>query len=149
TPGDVIGALVMSQPGAAYPVTVVAMGASSVLTIPQETYAKSWALNPTVQQFISGMLYNRMNLLHDQKALNRASLRQKIASLLVSLIERYSGEEETILPVPLTRQEIADAVGASVESVIRAMSDWSQRGIIQTSDQYIQVLSMGELLEIL
>ena len=149
TPGDMIGGLLMSTPGSNYPVTSVAMGSGIVLEIPRETFLKSWSLDLTIQQRMSGMLFQRMSLLHDQKVLAKAPLTQKIACQILSLIERYCGEKETILPIPLTRQEIADSVGASVESVIRVMSDWSHQGIIETSDQVIHVQQMGRLLEII
>ena len=81
--------------------------------------------------------------------MGKSPLPQKIASQLISIIERYSGENETILPIPLTRQEIADAVGASVESVIRIMSDWSRKGYISTSDQLIRIERMDKILEVI
>lgn len=149
TPGDVIGALVMSPPNAVYPVSTVSMGLSIVLKIPRETFSESWSGNSSVQQYMSGNLFSRMNHIQAQKAMAKAPLSQKIAGQLVSLIERYSGADETILPIPLTRQEMADAVGASVESVIRVMSDWSHKGYISTSDQLIQVERMDKILEVI
>ena len=53
------------------------------------------------------------------------------------------------LPLPITRKEIAEACGASVESVIRVMSDWSKQGFINTQDAHIEILRMDKILEIL
>jgi CRP-like cAMP-binding protein len=149
TPGDIIGALLMNQPRAVYPVSAVSMGNSVVLKVPKETYKQNWLANPSVQSAVSGLLFSRMHLMHDQKTLSKASLSVKIAHQLINLIEKYSGENETILPVPLTRQEIADSVGASVESVIRVMSEWSHSGIIKTTDQLIEVRRADELLKLI
>lgn len=149
TPGDLIAVLMMPIPHSRFPVSAVSMGHSIVLKIPRETFTKHWALSASMQQFLGSNIFSRMNQFQTDKALGKSPLPQKIARQIVSLIERYSGENETILPIPLTRQEIADSVGASVESVIRVMSDWSQKGFISTSDQLIEILRMDKILEII
>lgn len=50
-----------------------------------------------------------------------------------------------ILKVSLTRQEIADYLGVAVESVIRIMSDWNQSGVIQNKGNYLEILKIKEL----
>jgi len=148
TPGDVLAGLVMASPGV-YPVSAVAMGQSVALRIPRQTFVEAWSKNPEIQQTLRNILFLRMSLMHEQKALLKAPLAQKVARELVNLIERYSDKGETFLPIPITRQEIADSVGASVESVIRVMSDWSQNGYLKTTDQVIHVLRMDKILEIM
>ena len=148
TPGDVIAGLVMAVPSV-YPVSVLAMGPSVALEIPRQTFLNAWTMNSSIQQSMRDILFTRMNLMHEQKAMQKAPLAQKIAREIVGLIERYSGQGETFLPIPITRQEIADSVGASVESVIRVMSDWSQNGYMKTTDQVIHVSRMDKILEIM
>lgn len=148
TPGDVLAGLVMASPGV-YPVSAVAMGESVALRIPRQTFVEAWSKNPEIQQSLRNILFARMSLMHEQKALLKAPLAQKVAREIVNLIERYGDEGETFLPIPITRQEIADSVGASVESVIRVMSDWSQNGYLKTTDQVIHVLRMDKILEVM
>lgn len=148
TPGDVIGALVMAQQGAAYPVTAKAMGISRVCVIPRSTFQKAWTSNAIIQQHLNSFLYSRMSLLQDERALARAPLEQRVAGLLLKLIERSGRDDDRIVPLPLTRQEIADSLGAAVESVIRIMSDWSQRGLIRTTDRQIEILRADQVIEI-
>lgn len=148
TPGNVIAGLVMSSDNV-FPVSAIAMGAATVLKLPRETWLKNWMGDARIQQRLNGMFFNRMTLMHDQKAMAKARLSQKVAAQIVSLSEQIASEDKTILPVPITRQEIADSVGASVESVIRVMSEWSQAGIIETSDQFIQINRMDKILEVI
>ncbi|HMN68220.1 MAG TPA: Crp/Fnr family transcriptional regulator [Bdellovibrionales bacterium] len=148
TPGDPVGALVMSSPGGAYPVTVVAMGSVVVLKIPKSTFLASWMNDPRAMQNVNRMLFHRMNDMHEQRVMTKAPLVQKIARQLALLIERVDGEGATALSIPLTRQELADSVGASVESVIRVMSEWSGKGMIRTADHHIEVLRMDMLIAI-
>jgi CRP-like cAMP-binding protein len=47
----------------------------------------------------------------------------------------------------MTRKEIANSLGASAESVIRIMSEWSKRGLIETHDQHIKLLQVNKIIE--
>jgi CRP/FNR family transcriptional regulator len=140
TPGDLIGALVMPKPGSRYPISAISLGPSTALLLPRATYQKAWAQSPVVQAQLNSFLHARMRGLQDEKASSKLALQQKIAALFLKLMDRYPGTEGSKLPIPLTRQEIADSVGATVESVIRSMSELSQRGIIRTEDKQIEIL---------
>ncbi len=146
SPGDVIAALIMAQPMATYPVSVISMGPSLILDIPKKTYQEVWTRNPQVVMRVQNLLFGRMSLLQDHKLLAKSPLNQKVAVLLLQLMERYSQDSEQILPIPLTRREIADSLGSTVESVIRIMSEWSQQGIISTSEQHIEILSPEKIV---
>lgn len=149
TPGDLVAALIMPQKNSVYPVSVVALGPSTVFKIPRRTFVAVWAADQIIMQRINEVLFRRMSEMQEQKAMTKAFLAPKIARQLISLIERLGGEGETILPIPLTRQEIADSLGASVESVIRVMSDWSRNGLIRTTEQHIEIVRMDKIVEIL
>jgi CRP/FNR family transcriptional regulator len=149
SPGDVIAALIMPQPHAVYPVNVISMGPSLVIELPRSRYIESWAVHSQMTVRIQNLLFNRMSRLQDEKLINKNPLQQKVAYLLLQLMEKYSEESDGVLPIPLTRQEIADSLGASVESVIRIMSDWSQKRLIKTSDQHIELLDPGKIVQFL
>lgn len=151
TPGDVIAALVMAKPGSVYPVTAKAMGPSKIYSIPKSTFQRSWLSNAKIQQRLNAFLYTRMSLVQDERALARAPLEQRIASLLLQLLERAhrEGEHDHVLPIPLTRQEIADSLGVAVESAIRVMSEWSHRGLIRTTDRHIEILRFDQVVQII
>ena len=148
TPGDVVGALIKAQDMSKYPLAVIALGETLVLEIPRRTY-KAWQQNQNVTRRVNALIYARMASLHEQKGLIKEALPKKIASQFVSLIALRRSRSGTILPIPLTRQEIADTIGFTVESVIRVMSSWSQAGIIKTTGQQIEILKMDKILEII
>jgi CRP/FNR family transcriptional regulator len=149
TPGEVIGGLVMLKPAGTYPVSAVALGASTVLVLPRSTYANGWAKNAGIQLRLNSSLYSRMSVLQEDKANSKLSLQQRIASLLLSILSKQPASAGKKLAIPLTRQEIADSVGSSVESVIRSMSEMAQRGIIQTEDKQIEILRADKIVELL
>ncbi len=147
TPGDVVGAFIMAQKAPIFPISATAMGPSRFLKIPKENYLESWVKIPELVFRIQNLLSTRMNILQDQKVMSKAPLSQKVAALLLSLLERNQGPDEMVLPLPLTRKEIAENLGASVESVIRVMSEWSKQGIIETNDQLIRVIKPDRIIE--
>lgn len=148
-PGDVIGALVMLKPNGTYPVSSVAMGPSTVILLSRAVYKNAWMSSATVQAKLNSLLYVRMCILQDEKANAKLPLQQRIAALLLKILDRYPESDDSKLPIPLTRQEIADAVGASVESVIRCMSEMSQAGILRTEDKHIEILRTDRIAALL
>lgn len=148
SPGDPIGGLVMLNESPIYPVSCSSIGPSMVLRIPRETWTKAWANNAHLLRRVNQMLYQRMVHIQDEKVLQRLPLAVRVASLLATLLERYSRGSESVLPVPITRQEIADSVGATVESVIRLMSEWTGEGILHTEARQIEIIRLDRLLQI-
>ena len=146
TPGDFIAAFVMAQQNPVYPVSSIAMGPSRFIKIPREVFITNWKTHPELILKIQSSLSNRMGQMHNQKALQKAPLTAKIASLLMELASAEKSQKELILPLPLTRKEIADSLGASVESVIRVMSEWSKKGFLKTSDQNITILKPEHII---
>lgn len=146
TPGDVIAAFIMPQERPVYPVSSYAMGPSRFLKIPRKVYLEKWKERPEIIFKIQSLLSSRFGSLQVQKTLTKAPLSVKIAHLLLDILNKCD-EGESVLPLPLTRKEIADSLGASVESVIRIMSDWSKKGIIETHDQHIRVLKLDKIIE--
>lgn len=153
TSGDAIGALVMGQgEGMVYPIGVKSIGASRVCVIPKSTFHHYWKSNSQILLRLNSLLYSRMGFLQDEKTMMRAPLSHRISWFLLKMLERNSGvgiSGDYTLPLPLTRQEIADHLGATVESVIRIMSQWSQEGIIKSADKHIEVSRVDYLVELL
>ncbi len=147
TVGDVVGAFIMAQEKPCYPVSVTAMGPSRFLKIPRQNYLRDWKQHSDLILRIQNLLSTRMSQMHSQKALIKAPLAAKVAALIVDLLHRHEDSEALVLPLPLTRREIADNLGASVESVIRVMSEWSKQGFIQTTDQQIRILKLEKVID--
>lgn len=149
TPGEVVGGLVMLRPDPRFPVSAVALGPSTALVIPRSTFARSWARHAGIQLKLNTELFSRMCALQDDKANSKLSLQKRIATLLLSLLDKNTSTPATTIPLPLTRQEIADTVGSSVESVIRCMSEMAHKGLIHTEDRQIEILRTDKIAELL
>jgi len=150
TPGDVVAAFIMPQPEPKYPVSAIAMGTSRFLKLPKSTYLNAWMKNPDIILRIQNLLSTRVAQLHNYKVLTKSTLSTKVASLILDILQKTnSQDDDLVLPLPLTRKEIADSLGASVEAVIRVMSDWSKSGIIETKDHQIKVLKLDKIIELI
>lgn len=149
TAGDILAALIMAQPHPVYPITATALGPSRFLKVPRENFKLHWKKDADLIFKIQGLLSRRILSLHDEKALMTASLKQRLAACLLALLEKQTGSKSLELPLPLTRKEIAEYLGVTVESVIRIMSDWSKQGLIATNDQQISLLRPEMMIELL
>lgn len=149
TPGDIVAALIMAQANPIYPVSVISMGPSRFLRLSRSNYVNTWKSFPGLLFKIQNLLLKKITHLHDQKTLYNAPLNQKIAAVLIALLEKNASNNPLELPFPLTRKEIANAIGSTEESVIRIMSDWTKVGFIQTTEQFIRIIQVEKILEIL
>ncbi len=63
------------------------------------------------------------------------TVHQRLAMMLLDLAARFGDESDdgtTLLPVPLSRLDLAMSVGATIETVIRTMSRWQKQGVLET-----------------
>jgi CRP/FNR family transcriptional regulator, anaerobic regulatory protein len=62
--------------------------------------------------------------------LGRKSATEKVASFLVLMAAQDAGEEAEEVTVPMTRSDIADYLGLTIETVSRTLSKLKQEGVI-------------------
>lgn len=74
----------------------------------------------------------------------------RVASTLLQLSEKIGAIEgkETLIEMPLSRQDIADMTGATVETVSRIMSDFKRKGLVDSGRRWISVLDTSGLAAI-
>lgn len=146
--GDVVGALLMNQSeNATFPISAKSMGPTRVICIPKSTFKKHWQTDGVMQSRLNALLYRRMSNIQDDKMMSTSPLRVRIANLLMRHLDQYSGVTDQSLTLSLTRQEIADALGVAVESVIRSMRDWQDDGTLyRPSEKSSEVINIQKLL---
>ena len=75
----------------------------------------------------------------------------RLATLLVQLDERFGDEFDdgtALVPVVLSRQELADLVATSFETAIRAMTKWEREGVVATTQSGFSIMDRTELRKI-
>lgn len=66
--------------------------------------------------------------------MSSGTVEERLAAVLLILVDSYGkrDSEGLHLLVPLTRQDLSEMAGTTVESTIRVMSRWQKQGIIRT-----------------
>jgi len=88
----------------------------------------------------------RASDLHLKHHINR-DVRQRTASALIYSLNvfDYSRRNKNRIGYTLSRRDFASLIGATYETVVRALSDFDKRGIIKIVGRHIEVHDLGEL----
>jgi CRP-like cAMP-binding protein len=82
--------------------------------------------------------------------LSTERVNQRLARTLLRLAAhggRQDGDAVEIVH-PITRQELADLVGATLFTVSRLLAKWQDRGVISSTRSHIRILKPAELQDI-
>ena len=150
-PGQIFGMLGTIE-GTGCPLSAIAVTDLWYLRIPKVVflpiYQESSALKDRLVRKTAVRLHGVVDLM---AKMSGGSVEQRIAAILFILMESYAQREgkSIHLDVPLTRQEISEMAGTTVESTIRTMSRWQKEGIVSTERQNITILDESRLSRLL
>jgi CRP-like cAMP-binding protein len=121
-----------------YPASAVALEPVSILSLPRRDYFELLDRHPEFARGIIRELTRMVMALTrklDEMRGQRVDVR--IAQLFLTLAERMGKEtpEGIEIPVHLSRQEVADLVGTTVETAIRVLSRWGREGVLVTGEK--------------
>ena len=130
--GSFLGELALRE-GAPCPVTAQAIGPTVMLSLQTDAYVGLLHRYSELGVFIIDSLGLRLNEAYDTiRSLAVERDERRNARLLVKLagsVGRASGAS-ILIDMPLTRQDIAEMTGTTVESAIRVMSKFRKQGLI-------------------
>lgn len=136
SPYDIFGgvAVLRSFP---YPANAVAMEDSEVVKISRKNLMRLVDRFPNLMYCIALQLGDRMKNSYDSLkniALDRVEAR--IAALLLKLSNKVGVEtgEGVLIDMRLTKQDVADMVGTTVETSIRTFSKFKKEGLVTDAD---------------
>lgn len=99
-----------------------------------------------------GRNLGRMNELITQRlALSTTTADARLARILLDLAERFGDELEdgsTLIPLRITRSQLASLVGATVETTIRTLSRWHRDGHLVSDELGIVIKHADRLAEV-
>jgi len=76
------------------------------------------------------------------------NVRERLAEVLLLLLEKFGTDEDGVLDIILTREELASIVGTATESVIRLLSEFKHDNIIEIVGRKIRILNPKKLSKI-
>jgi CRP-like cAMP-binding protein len=146
-PSDMFGELSIFDPG---PRTSTATTVTEVRTLTMDRPAlREWiARRPEIAEQLLRVLARRLRRTeHALADLIFTDVPGRVAKALLQLAQRFGSQEAGLLRVThdLTQEEIAQFVGASRETVNKALADFVARGWIQLSARSVVLLDQERL----
>lgn len=119
----------------------VASGPAECALLPTDQLLKMVHSDRSVTEALMQLLAGRV-VENGHRLVNQAydSVRRRTALVLCDLWEKYAPE-----PIELSREELAQMVGATKESIIRALSDFKRDGLVRTEGRNVVVLEPNAL----
>jgi CRP-like cAMP-binding protein len=76
------------------------------------------------------------------------TVRERVAEVLIQLVEDFGLDDQKYLRISLTREELANIVGTATESVIRLLSEFKADKLIELNGRKIRILNIEGLEKI-
>lgn len=133
-PGDPVGAVVAYE-GRPYPASAVAIERVECILVRRSEFFALFERHPSfVRGFLTGMAQRIVELTRRIPEVAGGRVETRFARLFLKLADRM-GEargEARFVRMPLSRQELADLTGTTIETCIRIMSRWGKEGVVTT-----------------
>ncbi|HRC32642.1 MAG TPA: response regulator [Bacteroidia bacterium] len=143
--GDFFGytALLDQKP---YTETAEAIGDCEVIFLPKEDFFTLIYNNREVARKFLHILTQNVNEQQDKLVeLAYSSVRKRVAEALIELYDKYSGQEKNPMRISVSREDLANMVGAATESLIRTLSDFKEEKLIDIKEGKINLVSEKRL----
>jgi len=76
------------------------------------------------------------------------TVRERLAEVLIHLKDSFGLDDDQVLQISLTREELANIVGTATESVIRLLSEFKNDGLIELNGRKIKIINSRSLTKI-
>ena len=149
-PGEMLGT-VATFDGGGYPGTAQAIEDCSLLAISRNDCLTLVSRYPVFALAVIAGLGARLRSSAEQiRSLAVERVEQRIARTLLKLGETAGTDlpEGRVIEMPLTRQDVADMTGTTVETAIRVMSKFRRNGLIRTRRGKVVLIDEEALQEI-
>lgn len=133
-PGDPLGA-VAAYDGRPFPASAMALEETACVLIPRPSFFGLLEAHPSlVRGLMLGLTVRLVELTNRLAELSGGRIEPRFARLFVKLAGEMGRPERggTFIPLPLSRQELADMTGTTIETCIRIMSRWGKQDVVRT-----------------
>jgi CRP-like cAMP-binding protein len=146
-PGDPVGAVVAYE-GRPFPATAIAVERTTCLLVRRGPLFGLLERHPSlVRGLLSAFTRRIVELAQRIPEVAGAKVETRFAHLFLKLADRMGRPRggATFIPVALSRQELADLTGTTIETCIRVMSRWGKEGLVQTEKDGFLVANRSAL----
>ncbi len=126
-PGDFFSFMAMDE----HSFTAEAADDTVVICYPRRQIERMTDERPCLRRFFGSLLARRVKEVQNHLVtLGRQTAKEKVASFLVMLVERAGAEDESRIDLPMSRQDIADFLGLTIETVCRMLTSMKRSRLI-------------------
>jgi CRP/FNR family transcriptional regulator, nitrogen oxide reductase regulator len=146
-PGDPLGAVVAYE-GRPFPASAVAVERSSCLLVRRAPFFALLEKHPSlVRGLLSAFTRRIVELAQRIPEVAGARVETRFAHLFLKLADRTGRPRgaAVFIPMALSRQELADLTGTTIETCIRLMSRWSKDGVLETEREGFVLIDRSAL----
>ena len=132
--GDPLGA-VAAYEGRPFPASAVALEHTTCVVVPRREFLALLEQYPSVARgLLLSLTYRLMEILRRMSELTGSHVEPRFARLFLKMARELGHPDgpQVVIPVALTRQELADLTGTTIETCIRLMSRWNKQAIVKT-----------------
>jgi CRP-like cAMP-binding protein len=146
TPGEVFGGAAILFP--MQPATAVAMTNTTTLSTERDQFVQLIRQYPDIAIRIINILGERLRAAMTMRALSTERVDVRLANILLKLCSKAGSPKETGVQInmPLSRQDLADMAGTTIETAIRIMSKFRKDGLVLTEPGGYIVVTDSERL---
>lgn len=142
-PGDFFSFMEMDE----HSFTAEAAGDTVVICYPRRQIERMTEDRPCLRRFFGSLLARRVKEVQNHLVtLGRQSAREKVASFVVMLIERAGAEDESRIDLPMSRQDIADFLGLTIETVCRMLTSMKRNRLIDLPNTHELIIRDSDRL---
>lgn len=147
-PNDVVGykSLVMESP---YHASAIALEDTELGFVSKDDFDDIIEKNPKVARLFMKILCKNLDQSEDlMESLASKNIREKVAGILVLLSEKYGLDNQDVLRVQLSREEIAGMIGIATENLSRALTQFREEQLIESIGRKIAIKNKEGLIKV-
>jgi CRP/FNR family transcriptional regulator, nitrogen oxide reductase regulator len=148
-PGEPVGAVAAFE-RRPFPATAVVIEPSGIVSIPEREFFQLLEGRPEMMRSLLGGLTIRLMMVNKRLADMTGSAESRAARAFLTLAERLGTPRGSgiFIPLALSRQEIADLLGTTLETAIRLMSRWQKEELVLTERAGFVIPAMVALRQV-
>src|SRR5262245_46210860 len=146
-PGDSVGAVAVyeSRP---YPASAVALEETTCVVMPRQAFFELLETYPSiVRGLLVGLTHRLVELTNRLTELSGGRVEGRLSRFFLKLATEMgqARPDGTFIPLSLSRQELADMIGTTIETSIRIMSRWGKEDVVRTEKDGFYVVDRDAL----
>jgi CRP-like cAMP-binding protein len=149
SPGEPFGGATLFFPH--HPATAKAIDEVETISFSGEAYTRFLGEHPPVTLKLIRVLGARLHSMMEAQIAAGKRVEQRLGRILLKYADRTgrADPEGIVIPIPFTRQDLADMSGTTVETAIRIMSRFRSEGLVKTRrGGYIAILDAARLRQL-